>query len=103
MEFTQPLGVGLGLAVRINNHYSHPVCTGRCTDAYTTINNTHEISQKTGYLLRNIDTVIREFAGMGYRVDDVQMMQTDESQKMMSHGSRTSQSHKSITQMNRKK
>ena len=62
-----------------------------------------EISQKTGYLLRNIDTVIWEFAGMGYHVDDVQMMWTDESQKMMSRGSRTSQSHKSITQTNHTK
>ena len=41
--------------------------------------------------------------GMGYRVDDVQTMQTDELQMMMSHGSRTSQSHKSITQINRTK
>ena len=45
VEFTQPLGVGLGLAVRINNQYSHPVCTGRHTDDYTTINNTREISR----------------------------------------------------------
>ena len=44
VEFTQPLGVGLGLAVRINNQYSHPVCTGRCKDANTTINGTWEIS-----------------------------------------------------------
>ena len=41
---------------------------------------------------------IREFAGMGYCVDDVQTMRTDKSQMMMSHGSRTSQSHKSIVQ-----
>ena len=32
---------------------------------------------------------IQEFAGMGYRVDDVQMMQTDELQMMTSHGSHT--------------
>ena len=44
VEFTQPLGVGLGLAVRINNQYSHPVCMGRCTDDYMTINNMREIS-----------------------------------------------------------
>ena len=37
---------------------------------------------------------------MGYHVDDVQMMRTDELQMMMSCGSRTSQSHKSIAQMN---
>ena len=49
---------------------------------------------KTGYLLGNIDAGIREFAGTGYHVDDVQMMQTDESQVMTSRGSRTSQSHK---------
>ena len=74
VEFTQPLGVGLGLAVRINNQYSHPVCTGRCTDAYTTINDTLEISQNTGYLLGNIDAGIGEFAGTGYCVNDVQTM-----------------------------
>ena len=41
----QPLGVGLGLAVTINNQYSHPVCMGRRTDAYTAINDTWEISR----------------------------------------------------------
>ena len=45
VEFTQPLGVGLGLALRINNQYNHPVCTGRHTDAYTAINDTREISR----------------------------------------------------------
>ena len=45
VEFTQPLGVGLGLAVRINNQYSHPVCTGRHTDDYMTINDMQEISR----------------------------------------------------------
>ena len=44
MELTQPLEDGLGLVVRINNQYSHPVCIGRCTDTYTTINNMWEIS-----------------------------------------------------------
>ena len=44
VELTQPLGVGQGLAVRINNQYSHPVCTGRHTDDFTTINDTREIS-----------------------------------------------------------
>ena len=46
VEFTQPLWVGLGLAVRINNQYSHPVCTGRRSGAYMTINNTWEILQE---------------------------------------------------------
>ena len=55
---------------------------------------------KTGYLLGNIDTGIREFAGMGYHVDNVQTTHTDESQMMTSHRSRTSQSHKSIAQTN---
>ena len=87
MEFTQPVGVGLGLTVRINNQYSDPVCTGRCTDTYTTINNTREISQETGYLLRNVDAAIWEFAGMGYHLDNMRMIQTDESQMMTSFGS----------------
>ena len=30
---------------------------------------------KTGYLLRNVDAGIQEFAGMGYHVNDMQMMQ----------------------------
>ena len=74
---------------------------GRCTDTYTTINDTWEYHGKTGYLLRNIDTGNREFAGTGYHVDDVQTMQTDELQLMTSHGSHTKRLHKSITQTNR--
>ena len=46
----------------------------------------------------NVDAGIREFTGMGYCVDDMQMMQTDESQMMTSRGSHTSQLHKQITQ-----
>ena len=55
---------------------------------------------KTVYLLRDIDAGIWEFAGMGYHVDDVQMIWTDESQMMTSHGSHASQSHKLIAQTN---
>ena len=100
MEFTQPLGVGLGLAVRINNQYSHPY-VWEDTQTLTQQSTIHgEDNGKTGYLLRNIDTGIREFAGTGYHVEDVQTTQTDESQMMTSRGSCTSQSHKSITQMN---
>ena len=58
-------------------------------DAYTTINNMWEISRKTGYLLSNVYAGIGEFGGMGYHVDDVQMMQTVESQLIMSWGSCT--------------
>ena len=58
---------------------------------------------KTGYLLRNVDVGIREFVGMGYCVDDMQMMWTDELQMMTSCGSCTSQSHKSIAQTNHTK
>ena len=43
---------------------------------------------------------IREFAGMGYCVDDVQMTRTIELQLMTSCGSCTKQSHKSIAQTN---
>ena len=56
--------------------------------------------RNTSYLLRNVDVGIWEFAGMGYHVNNVQMMQTIESQLMTSCGSRTKQSHKSIAQMN---
>ena len=103
MEFTQALGVGLGLAGRINNQYSHPVCMGRCMDAYTTINDTWEISRENRLLTSNVYAGIGEFVGMGYSVDDVQTMQTVESQLMTSWGSCTKRSHKSITQMNHTK
>ena len=42
----------------------------------------------------------QEYAGTGYRVDNGQMTQTDESQMMTSHWSHTSQSHKQIAQTN---
>ena len=58
---------------------------------------------KTSYLLGHVDMGIREFAGMGYCVDDVQTMQTDELQMMTSCGSCTNESHKSIAQMNHTK
>ena len=58
-------------------------------DAYTTINDMQEISWKTSYLLGSVHTGIGEFTGMGYHVDDVQMMQTVKSQLMTSCGSRT--------------
>ena len=53
-------------------------------DAYATINDMWEISRNTGYLLGNVYVGIGEIAGMGYCVDDVEMMQTVESQLMMS-------------------
>ena len=89
MEFTQPRGVGLGLVVRINNQYSHPVCMGRHMDAYATINDMQEISWKTGYLLSYVYKGIGEIAGMGYCVDDEQMIQTVKLQLMTSWGSCT--------------
>ena len=85
VEFTQPLGVGLGLAVRINNQYSDPVFSGRCTDAYPTINGTQEISWETSYLLGNVDVGIQVFVGMGYHVNNMQTMQTIKSKLMTSH------------------
>ena len=48
----QPLGVGLGLAVGINNQYSQPICTGTRTDDFTTINETWEISRYYRLLTR---------------------------------------------------
>ena len=62
---------------------------GKCTGTYTTINDMWEISQNTGYLLSNVYAGIGEIMGMGYHVDNVQMMQTIESQLMMSWGSHT--------------
>ena len=58
-------------------------------DAYATINDTQEISQETGCLLRNVDTGIQEFMGTGYHVNDLQTIQTIELQLMMSCGSHT--------------
>ena len=56
--------------------------------------------RKTGYLLKNVDMGIQEFAGMGYCVNDMQTMQTIESQLMTSHGSHTKQLQKPIAQTN---
>ena len=76
-------------------------------DAYATINNMQEISWKTGYLLSNIYMGIQGFAGMGYCVDDMQMMPPVKLQLMTSQGSCTKQIthinctnelHKTITQ-----
>ena len=101
-KLKQPLGVGLGLVVRINNQYSHPVCTGRCTDDYMTINDMirRKYHGNTGYLLGNVDAGIQEFAGMGNHVNDGQTRWTDKSQTMTSHWGRASQSHKQIAQTN---
>ena len=52
-------------------------------DTYATINDIKEISWNTSHLLSNLYAGIGEIAGMGYCVNDVQMMQTDESQLMM--------------------
>ena len=51
-------------------------------DAYTTINNTQEISWNTSYLLSHFYAGIGEIMGTGYCVDDMQTMQTDKSQLM---------------------
>ena len=50
----QPLGVGLGLAVRINNQYSDPVFMGYHSNAHATINKIQDNLWSTIYLLRNI-------------------------------------------------
>ena len=60
--------------------------------------------RKTGYLLGNVDTGIREFVGMGYHVNEVQMMQnrvtvddvTWKSHKMITQINCTNESHKTI-------
>ena len=66
---------------------------------------------KTSYLLGIIDTGIREFAGMGYHVNDVQTMQnrvavddiTWQSHKMITQINCTNESHKRIAQTNHTK
>ena len=58
-------------------------------DAYTTINDTQEISWNTGYLLGNVHMGIGGIMGAGYCVDKVQTMQTVKSQLMTSRGSHT--------------
>ena len=58
-------------------------------NTYATINNMQEISWNTGYLLSNAYMGILEISGMGYHVDNVQMMQTVELQLMTSQGSHT--------------
>ena len=58
-------------------------------DAYATINDMQEISRDTSYLLGNVYMEIGEIVGMGYQVNDMQMMQTEELKLMMSQGSCT--------------
>ena len=89
MEFTQPLGVGLGLVVRINNNTVTQYVRedAQMLMQQSTVHGKYH--GKTGYLLRNVEVGIREFVGMGYCVNDIQMKQTIKSQLMMSHGSHT--------------
>ena len=58
-------------------------------DTYATINDMWEKSWNTSCLLGNIHMGIGGIVGMGYHVNDVQMMQTVKSQLMMSHRSHT--------------
>ena len=66
---------------------------------------------KTGYLLGNVDTGDREFAGMGYHVNNVQTMQNQvavdgimwKSHKTITQNDHTNQSHKQIAKNNHAK
>ena len=78
---------------------------GRCTDAYATINDTQEISQKTGYLLSNIDAGMGEICRnrmlCGQCADDVNSLATVDdvmwkSHKMISQINCSNKSHKTI-------
>ena len=66
-------------------------------DAYATINDMQEISQKTGYLFGNVYMGIWDFVGMGYHVDEVQTMPPVELQ-LMTSVNRTNKLHKTIAQ-----
>ena len=99
MEFTQRLGVGLGLAVGINPHYSHPVFTDNaqiCTQQSMRHRKTCGIPVTySGMLMQD-----QEHVGNENHADDMQMRQTDKSWWMMSQTSHTKQSHKSVAQLN---
>ena len=96
MEFAQPLGVGLGLVVRINNQYSHPVCTGRRTDAYMTINHTWEMSWEYWLLTRERQHGNQGICGNGKLCEQ----RADNMDRRVADDDVTSGSHKSITQTN---
>ena len=109
MEFTQPLGVGLGLVVRINIQYCHQVCTGRRTETYATINDTWEISQENWLLTWEHSHGYWGIHGNGIpcgqcaddadrqvAVDDVMW----KLHKMITQINCTNESHKQITQNN---
>ena len=100
MEFTQPLGVGLGLRLELTTN----TVTQYVREDAQTFTQQSTIHGKyhgnTVYLLRNVNMGTQEYAGMGYHVDDRQTTQTDKSQMMTSCQSCTSQSHKRIAQMN---
>ena len=67
MEFTQPLGVGLGLAVRMLELTTNTVTQYVWEDAQTIIRQStirRKYHGSTSYLLGNIDAGTQEFAGM---------------------------------------
>ena len=80
-----------------------------CEDTWTLIQQSTvpgKYHRKTSYLLGNIDVGIWEFTGMGYHVNDMQMMQnqvavddvTWKSHKMIAQINCTNKSHKRIAQ-----
>ena len=102
MELTQPLGVGLGLVVRINNQYSHPVFMGQCLNIYATINECRKFCRVL-FAYSVMFTWDQENAGMlkpcgrcaekadrQVAVYDI----TNESHKMMAQINHTNQLHK---------
>ena len=104
MEFTQPLGVGLVLAVRLTTNTVTQYVQENAQMLMQQSMIHRKYHGKTGYLLGNVDMGIQEFMGMGYCVNDVQMMQTIEFQLMMScevaQNNHTNQLHKRIAQTN---
>ena len=107
MEFTQPLGAGLGLAVRINNQYSHPVCTGRHTNAYATINDMREKSWENQLLTQECSCGYWGIRGnripCGQRADNASNQVTVDdvmwkSHKMIAQINCTNELHKTIVQ-----
>ena len=78
MEFTQPLGVGLGLVLGLNPQDSHPVCIRAQSHMHATINGTWENSWESSNSNGIWYSGIIKTWELVKCVNDVQMRQTDE-------------------------
>ena len=78
MELTQPLRVGLGLAVGLNFQYSHPVCTTTKLECLCKINDSQEFMgiSSVGNSLKGVKQHTGNFSMGMAEVQTLQMNQS---------------------------